>query len=91
MVQVVWSRRALADLAAIRAYIDQFSPLAAQRMALRLKAAADSLDRFPDRGRPVAPSIRELTVINPYIIRYQVLADRVGIIRIRHGAQEPTD
>ncbi|HYE45362.1 MAG TPA: type II toxin-antitoxin system RelE/ParE family toxin [Caulobacter sp.] len=89
MVQVVWSRRALAELAAIRAYIDQFSPLAAQRMAVRLKAAGDSLSSFPDRGRPVAPGIRELVVIYPYIIRYRVKDDQVGIIRIRHGAQEP--
>jgi plasmid stabilization system protein ParE len=90
LVQVVWSRRALADVAAIRAYIHQSRPIAAQRMALRLKLAGDSLGNSPDRGRPVGPmGIRELTVIWPYVMRYIVGAGFVRIIRIKHGAQRP--
>ena len=90
VVEVVWSRRALSDLSAIRAYIHQSRPLAAQRMALRLRAAAESLNENPDRGRPVGPvGIRELTVIWPYIIRYRVRSKAVQIIRIKHGAQRP--
>ncbi|WP_272886967.1 type II toxin-antitoxin system RelE/ParE family toxin [Phenylobacterium aquaticum] len=53
MVQIVWSRRALADLSAIWAYIGQFSPLAAQRMTLKLRAAALGLHEHPERGRAV--------------------------------------
>lgn len=87
MAEVVWSRRALSDLFAIRAYIGQFSPLAAQRMARRLRVAGDSLVNHPDRGRLVTATIRELVIISPYIIRYQVMGDRVTIIRIRHAAQ----
>jgi len=87
VAEVVWSRRALADLFAIRAYIGQFSPLAAQRMARRLKMAGDSLIDHPDRGRWATGPIRELVVISPYIIRYQIVDDVVTIIRIRHAAQ----
>ena len=90
MVQVGWSRRALVDLSAIGAYIHQSRPLAAQRMAQRLRIAAESLADSPDRGRPAGPvGVRELTVIWPYIIRYKVTASAVQIIRIKHGAQRP--
>jgi plasmid stabilization system protein ParE len=76
-------------LTAIRAYIAQFSPLAAQRMAQRLVAAGESLDQRPERGRRITANIRELTVIRLYIIRYQIQGATVSIIRIRHGAMAP--
>ena len=87
MAQVVWTFRALADLAAIRDYIGQFSPLAAQRMALRLRAAAESLADHPERGRLATATLRELVVVPPYVIRYYVGDDVVNIIRIRHAAR----
>lgn len=86
MAEVVWSRRALADLAAIQAHIRQFRPLAAQRMALRLRAAAESLAEHPERGRVIG-GLRELAVISPYLIRYRVADGVVQIVRIKHGAQ----
>ena len=90
MAKVIWSPRALADIDSIRDYIGQSSPLAAQRMAIRLLQAGDSLDLFPRRGRPAARGMRELTVIYPYIIRYRVVGERVDIVRIKHGAQRPS-
>jgi toxin ParE1/3/4 len=88
VVQVVWTRRALSDLVAIRAYIGQFNPLAAQRMALRLRVAGDSLQEHPERGRTVGKR-RELVIVRPYLIRYRIQAGRVEILAIRHGAQRP--
>jgi addiction module RelE/StbE family toxin len=88
VVQVVWSRRALADLAAIQTYIHGFRPLAAQRMAQRLRLAAESLSDHPDRGR-IAGSFRELATVPPYLIRYRVTPDEIQIARIRHGARRP--
>ncbi|ATC25501.1 type II toxin-antitoxin system RelE/ParE family toxin [Caulobacter vibrioides] len=87
VAQVVWTWRALADLTAIRDYIGQFSPLAAQRMALRLKTAADSLAEHPERGRLATATLRELVVVPPYVIRYYVADDLVHIVRIRHAAR----
>ena len=56
-------------------------------MAQRLQLAASSLAEFPMRGRPVG-RLRELVAVQPYIIRYRIIADgSVQIIRIRHGAQ----
>lgn len=87
MAQVVWTWRALADLAAIRDYIGQFSPLAAQRMAARLRTAAEALSDSPSRGRAATATLRELVVVPPYVIRYYVEADTVTIVRIRHAAR----
>jgi plasmid stabilization system protein ParE len=89
VVQVVWTRGAAAELRTIRAYIAQFSPLAAQRLAARLVSAARSLETSPDRGRPISRDRRELAVIPPYLIRYIHAGARVVILEIRHGAREP--
>jgi toxin ParE1/3/4 len=87
MARVVWTREALSNIELIRAYIQQFDPGAAQRMARRLIEAGDSLREFPERGRLVADGRRELPTVPPYIIRYRIEADRVFILRIRHGRQ----
>ena len=89
MVQVVWTRGATSDLRAIRAYVAEFSPLAAQRLAARLVAAARSLESAADRGRPIARGRRELAVVPPYLIRYVREGERVVILEVRHGARDP--
>jgi plasmid stabilization system protein ParE len=48
----------------------------------------DSLQAFPERGRPVAGGLRELPTVPPYIIRYRVAGDAVLILRIRHGRED---
>ena len=58
-------------------------------MVLRLRAAALALHEQPQRGRPVAEGVRELTVVPPYVIRYHLKGSTVSIIRIKHGAQAP--
>ncbi len=73
----------------IRDYIGQFNPSAASRLAGRLVATAESLAEFSERGRPIGGNRREMVVVWPYVIRYRVDADRVVILRIRHGAQKP--
>jgi plasmid stabilization system protein ParE len=80
---------ARANLAGIRAYIGQFSPLNAQRFSARLVRAVETLADSPDRGRSVSGGARELTVISPYIIRYRVDGDQVMVLGIRHGARRP--
>lgn len=87
--RIVWADEALANLDSIARYIDDFSPLAAQCLALRIQAAADSLSDYADRGRDVGGGRRELTIIYPYVIRYTVSGDIVRILRIRHGARRP--
>ena len=92
MSEVVWTEPALAHLAAIRAYIEQFNPRAARDVAASLKTSGDSLSHFPNRGRPVpGTAMRELVSTYPYVIRYYVDGDTVVIVRVRHTARRPTN
>ena len=88
MRRVVWTDEAVRNLETIAAYIADFSPLAAQRLALRLKAAGDSLAEQPDRGRPIGKDRRELVTVPPYLIRYRLRDGVAEIITVRHGARK---
>jgi addiction module RelE/StbE family toxin len=86
---VAYSPEALADLAAIRAYIGDRNPAAASRIAVQLVAACDRLEHLPERGRPgAAPGTREIATIWPYVIVYRITPDTVQIMRVWHGARD---
>jgi toxin ParE1/3/4 len=69
-------------------FIRERNPVAARRIAEDLLAAGDSLAELPNRGRPGSASgTRELVIVRPYIIVYEVRDDAVIILRIWHGAQ----
>jgi addiction module RelE/StbE family toxin len=90
--EVIWTEAALANVRAIRAYIEQFNPAAARKLAGALVAAGDSLRHSPHRGRPVRNTdMRELVTSYPYIIRYSVIDDTVVILRVRHTSRRPTN
>jgi addiction module RelE/StbE family toxin len=89
---VIWTEAAVANLRAIRAYIEQFNPAAARRLAAELIATGENLASYPDRGRPVQNTgMRELVTSHPYIVRYRVVGDIVVILRIRHSSRRPTE
>lgn len=85
--KIVWTDDAIAHLEAIVAYISTFNPGAAQALGERLIAVADSLAEFSERGRDAGGGKREMTTVWPYVLRYRVEAERVIILRIRHGAR----
>ena len=87
LCKIVWTDEAVGHLEAIVAYISAFNPAAASRFGERLIAVVDSLAEFPNRGRAVGDGRREMTTVRPYVLRYRVEADRVIILRIRHGAR----
>lgn len=90
MTRVLWSRAALFDLQRIHEYIALFNPGAGRMMVDRLVAEANSLTGFAQRGRPVpGPTLRELTLVYPYVIRYRIDGDPVFVLRVRHGRQRP--
>ena len=72
MRRVIWTDEAVDNLTRIRTYIGQFNEPAAQRLAGRLLAAADSLVVQPDGGRPIGSGRRELVSLAPDLIRYVV-------------------
>ena len=90
-MQVVWTEPALNGIALAYDYIFEFNPQAAMRVADTLRTEGDSLEHFPQGGRPVpGTNMRELISTYPYIIRYRIDGDRVIILRIRHTARRPT-
>jgi toxin ParE1/3/4 len=85
-VRVVWSPSALRDIDHAYRYVARFNRRAAEDLAQELVDAGDSLENFPQRGRPVpGTNLREWTLVYPYIIRYRIAGDDVRILRMRHG------
>jgi addiction module RelE/StbE family toxin len=86
-VKVNWRATAYADLRRIFDYVAEEDPLAAQCLARELVLAADSLQQFPDRGRPgLVSGTRELVLVRPYVMVYEV-TETVTILRVWHSAQ----
>jgi plasmid stabilization system protein ParE len=89
-VKLIVSRAAAADLKRLRAFLADRNPVAAERAIATLTRAIQSLDAFPERGRPSGTrGVRELIVAfgrRGYISRYAYLAqtDEVVILRIWH-------
>ncbi len=87
-LRVVWARPALADISRIYDYVAQFNPIAALRLAARLDEAAAELEFFSHRGRQTGKlNRRELTIVSPYIVIYEVRGDLVEVLGIRHSAR----
>ena len=86
MSTVVWAPNAVREVWRIYDYIAPFNPRAAAHLAEQLFGAGGRLASNPNRGRPVpGKPWRELVVVYPYIIRYQVVGEVVRILRVRHG------
>jgi plasmid stabilization system protein ParE len=88
--RVAWRTKALADLEAIHTWLLGFENADADRAVLRIRAAADSLARLGDIGRPSRiEGLREFSVRNaPYVLAYQLNGDEVDILAVYHTAQD---
>lgn len=86
------AERANAELSSAVAFLRQSSPRAADSLHLAIERALDSLEQFPNRGRPaLIEGTRELVVPGaPYVIVYSVSDDEVFVARIRHTSQDPS-
>lgn len=86
----IWSPEAIADLAALRAYIEQDDPAAAQRVALHIIRNVEMLlQHNPEMGRPGrVPGTRELVIPKtPYIVPYRLAGNTIHVLRVFHGAR----
>jgi addiction module RelE/StbE family toxin len=88
-MKVIWLRRALWHLSAIRRYISEDNPDAALAMLQRIYESANRLEIFPEIGRPGrVPGTRELPIVNsPYIVVYQIGHENVEILAVFHSAR----
>lgn len=84
-----WTHLAIKDLRALRAYIAEDDPKAAQRMAQRIRQAVEQLREHPGLGRPGrVMGTRELVVNGtPYLVPYRVRGHTVHVLRVYHGAR----
>ena len=86
-MKIVWSRRAIRHLVAIREFIAKDSGQNAVLVAKRILDAIDLLQTQPEMGRPGrVMGTRELVVPDTsYIIPYRVRRERLELIAIYHG------
>jgi toxin ParE1/3/4 len=84
-----WTDDAVTDLAAIRDYIETDNVEAAQRVAMKIIAQAESLLLQPNKGRPGrVHNTRETIVPNlPYFVVYRVKKQDIEILRVMHSSQ----
>jgi toxin ParE1/3/4 len=87
---LIWSRRAVADLRELRAFIAQDAHGAATRIAERtIETIETMIPANPRIGRPGrVPGTRELILSGtPYVVPYRIRDGNVVILRILHGAR----
>ena len=86
----IWSPQAIADLVALRAYIEEDNPAAAQRIAVHILRNVESLlsNRLQMGGPGRVPGTRELVIPRtPLIVPYRLVGNTIQILRVSHGAR----
>ena len=86
-----YTPKALAELADILAYIAERSPQGARNVQARIQAITALLVQHPHSGQLTSDSglRRIVTPPYPYLVFYEVTAEEVVIIGVRHAAREP--
>lgn len=86
-MKIVWSKRGIRNLIALRHYIASDSDQNAAIVAKRLLAAVDLLKEQPQMGRPGRIlGTRELVVPDtPFVVPYRVRGERLELIAVYHG------
>jgi len=89
-MKIVWSRRAIRHLTALRDHIAENSPDNAAAVAQRIINCVELLADHPQMGRPGRIfGTRELVITGtPYIAPYRVRGERLELIAIFHGRQK---
>jgi toxin ParE1/3/4 len=88
-MRILWSRRAIANLTALRDYIAEDGPASAATVAQRVLKTVELLAKQPQIGRPGRiAGTRELVVPDtPYVVPYRVRGDQLELIAVFHGRQ----
>lgn len=87
---IQWTRSAIDDLIAIRAYIAALNPDAAQKIGQRISGTVTKLTQNPHMGRAGRlHGTRELIISGtPYLVAYRISGDRIDILRVIHGKRK---
>ena len=89
-MQIRWQDDAINDLIQVRRFIAMDNPLAAAKVADRIRSAVPKLADQPGLGRPGrVPGTRERVLTNiPYIIAYRVEENSLVILRVLHTSRK---
>jgi toxin ParE1/3/4 len=89
-MKIVWSRRAVNHLTAVRDYIAKENPEAAGQIAARILEDVKRLVQHPYLGRPGRIlGTRELVIPStPFIIPYRIKGERLELLAVFHGRQK---
>jgi plasmid stabilization system protein ParE len=93
MPAVIWTSRAIADVDQLITFLGQSSSTAAQKAARRIRAAGNSLIKYPRRCPIVqkAEGLRKMNLSigkNGVVIHYSILETDVIILRVYHGSED---
>jgi addiction module RelE/StbE family toxin len=85
-----WLTAALADLRAIKDYISEENPVAAQHVIENIRFEAQILIKQPSIGRAGRIADTRELVINqyPYIVAYREHGDEVHILAVVHTSRQ---
>lgn len=88
-MKILWTRVALEDLEAVRNYISEDNPKAADDILEKIEKSATSLVHYPQLGRSGrVKGTRELIVIGtPYLIPYRIKKDRIEMLAVLHSTR----
>ena len=93
MPSLVWTPRALADLARLHRFVVKKNPDAARRAVRAIREGVRLLEAHPEAGRPAEgmdPGFRERWVAfgdGGYLTLYRLDGARVVILAVRHGKE----
>ncbi len=88
-MRVEWTHAAAADLEEISDYLFEQNPGIAVDTTRRIYQTAAELKQFPSRGRPGRKKgTRELVLVPlPYLVVYEIVDQKVRVLRVLHGAR----
>jgi len=84
----IFTKEALADLEAIRAYIALEHPQRAALIAAGIIGKCKNLESNPRIGRPGRePGTRELNTVTPWVVVYEIGKNGPVVLRVWHNSQ----
>jgi toxin ParE1/3/4 len=91
MRTIIYSPEAIADLATITAYLEEYSAPAADRLAAEVDKRTELLAGQPGIGRErteLKAGLRSTVIEKVYLIFYRFDAAILEVVRILHGARD---
>ncbi len=93
MPSLIWTPRALADLARLHRFLAPKNPDAARRALRAIRDGLRLLEAHPEAGRPtegMEPAFREWWIAfggSGYLALYRLDGARVVVLAVRHGRE----